>query len=135
MILHYIPLTEVARRLFSKKGFQGKLYQGFEIQYSDRKLGARAFGRSNSTLWFETAQARADYMLQACGDEGPCRVAGLQVCSDSSYACKHMGLWGVYCKPLTLCTDHVLIMYFACISCTGQYAKTRTPFKIAYNSL
>ena len=116
MIIHYIPLSEVARRLLGKKSFQGKLYHGFEIQYSDRKPGARAFGRSNTTFWFETAQARADYMLQASGDDGPCRVAGLQVCSDSSFACKHMGLWGVYGKSLDImyksCTICVFVMYY-----------------------
>jgi hypothetical protein len=123
VILHYIPLTEIARRLLCRKQFQGKQYHGFEIQYSERKPGARAFGRSNSTFWFETAQARADYMLQAAGDEGPCRVAGLQVVSDNSYGEKHMGWHGVYGKPTITCTMHVLYMYYFVLCVPGKQNK------------
>ena len=118
VILHYIPLTEIARRLICRKNFKGKQYHGFEIQWSERKPGARAFGRSNSTFWFETAQARADYMLQAAGYAGPCRIAGLEVVSENSYGGKHQGWHGVYGKPSVTCTMHVPNMYYACTLCT-----------------
>ena len=111
VIIHYIPLAEVAKRLMLNSKFKGHQFHGFEIQYSDRKPGARAFGHSNSTLWFETAQARADYMLHARGDAGPCRIAGLMVCSDNSYGGKHMGFHRVYCMS-TSCALLVPILYF-----------------------
>ena len=56
VIIHFIPLVVVAARLLRNKKFLGHQYHGFEIQYSERNPGARAIGRSNSTLWFETAQ-------------------------------------------------------------------------------
>ena len=122
VIMHYIPLAEVGRRLLCNRKFKGHQYHGFEIQYSEQKPGARAFGRSNSTLWFETAQASTDYMLHARGDAGPCRVAGLLVCSDNSYCGKNMGFHGVYCMPNEACTMLVpccsmlvLFLYLSCI--------------------
>ena len=121
VIIHFIPLVVVAARLLHNKKFLGHQYHGFEIQYSERNPGARAIGRSNSTLWFETAQARAEYLLYARGDSGPCRVAGLIVCSDGSYGGKHQGWHGVYgtpqaCTLLVLsCTVHVFGLYSACI--------------------
>ena len=38
-------------------------------------------------------------------------------------------------SPTVACTFHVPPMYFACILCTGQDAKSCTFFKIDYNSL
>ena len=38
-------------------------------------------------------------------------------------------------SPTVACTFHVLFVYFACIVCTGQDAKSCTFFKIDYNSL
>ena len=137
VILHYIPLTEIARRLLCRRQFRGKLYHGFEIQRSERKPGARAFGRSNSTFWFETAQARADYMLQAAGYAGPCRIAGLEVVSDGSYGGKHQGWHGVYGEPSMTCTFHVLHMYFHVRCVPGEAEQSCTDFKIhiiIYNS-
>ena len=115
VILHYIPLTEIASRLLCRRQYRGKQYHGFEIQLSERKPGARAFGRSNSTFWFQTAQARADYMLQAAGNEGPCIVAGLELVSDGSYGGNHQGWHAVYGKLPVMCTVHVLVMYCTCI--------------------
>ena len=121
--MHYIPLAEVARRLLCNRKFKGHQYHVFEIQYSERKPGARAFGRSNSTLWFETAQARADYMLHARGDAGKCRVAGLLVCSDNSYGGKNMGFHGVYGMTNVLyltCTGLVFLLYLHVVhACTS----------------
>jgi len=117
VIIHYIPLAVVAKRLLRNKKFLGHQYHGYEIQYSERNPGARAIGRSNSTLWFETAQARADYFMHANGDSGQCRVAGLITCSDGSYGGKFQGWHGVYGTQqfmYSTCTQCVLCLYLSC---------------------
>ena len=76
-------------------------------------------------------------MLQAAGDEGPCRVAGLEVVSDNSYGGKHQGWHGVYGEPSMTCTFHVLHMYFHVRCVPGEAEQSCTDFKIhiiIYNS-
>ena len=60
LVLHYIHYIEVVRRLLRNEAFAGKMYHNFEVQWSARRNGVRAIGRSNSGTLFEGAQIRAN---------------------------------------------------------------------------
>ncbi len=67
LVLHYIPYTEAVRRLLRNEAFAGKMYHNFEVQWSARRNGVRAIGRSNSGTLFEGAQIRANRLAAGSG--------------------------------------------------------------------
>ena len=90
---------EVARRLLRNDAFNGKMYHNFEMQWSSRRLGVRAIGRSNSGILFQGAQISANWLskdsgLAKLGVET--RVAAFVTVSDGTYGEKNMQYHGVY---------------------------------------
>jgi hypothetical protein len=99
VILHYVPFIEVVRRLLRNEGFKGKMYHGFEMQWSTRRFGVRAIGRSNSGTLFQGAQIRANWLSKNSGLAKPgveTRVAAFVTVSDGTYGEKNMPYHGVY---------------------------------------
>ena len=99
VILHYVPYIEVVRRLLRNEGFKGKMYHGFEMQWSTRRFGVRAIGRSNSGTLFQGAQIRANWLSKNSGLAKPgveTRVAAFVTVSDGTYGEKNMPYHGVY---------------------------------------
>ena len=99
VILHYVPYIEVVRRLLRNEGFKGKMYHSFEMQWSTRRLGVRAIGRSNSGTLFQGAQIRANWLSKDSGLAKPgveTRVAAFVTVSDGTYGEKNMPYHGCY---------------------------------------
>ena len=99
VILHYVPYIEVVRRLLRNEGFKGKMYHNFEMQWSTRRLGVRAIGRSNSGTLFQGAQIRANWLSKDSGLAKPgveTRVAAFVTVSDGTYGEKNMPYHGCY---------------------------------------
>ena len=99
VILHYVPFIEVVRRLLRNEVFKGKIYHGFEMQWSTRRFGVRAIGRSNSGTLFQGAQIRANWLSKNSGLAKPgveTRVAAFVTVSDGTYGEKNMPYHGVY---------------------------------------
>jgi hypothetical protein len=101
LVLHYIPFIEVVRRLLRNEAFAGKMYHNFEVQWSARRNGVRAIGRSNTGTLFQGAQIRANRLAAGSGLAKmglETRVAMLVTASDATYGEKNMPWHGVYGK-------------------------------------
>ena len=98
-ILHYVPYIEVVRGLLRNEAFKDKMYHNFEMQWSTRRNGVRAIGRSNSGRLFRGAQIRANWLSKDSGLAKPgvgTGVAAFVTVSDGTYGEKNMPWHGVY---------------------------------------
>jgi hypothetical protein len=99
MVLHYLPYIEMVRRLLRNESFKGKMYHNFEMQWSTRRFGVRAIGRSNTGTLFQGAQIKANWLSKDSGLAKPgveTRVAALITVSDATYGEKNMPWHGNY---------------------------------------
>ena len=99
MVLHYLPYIEMVRRLLRNESFKGKMYHNFEMQWSTRRFGVRAIGRSNTGTLFQGAQIKANWLSKDSGLAKPgveTRVAALVTVSDGTYGEKNMSWHGNY---------------------------------------